>query len=71
MKSSPCWLQLEKALAQQRRPNTAKNKNKLIRVKMVVWEDTELASLHNWGTCQPLVGNSDRQGDGRNPRVNR
>ena len=25
-KSSPCWLQLEKACVQQRRPNAAKNK---------------------------------------------
>ena len=30
MKSGPRLLQLEKALAQKRRPNTAKNKNKLI-----------------------------------------
>ena len=28
MKSGPCLPQLEKALAQKRRPNTAKNKNK-------------------------------------------
>ena len=27
-KSSPRWPQLEKALVQQRKPNTAKNKNK-------------------------------------------
>ena len=30
MKSGPCSPQLEKALAQKRRPNTAKNINKLI-----------------------------------------
>ena len=30
MKSGPCLPQLEKALAQKRRPNTAKNKNKII-----------------------------------------
>ena len=40
-------------------------------VKMAVWEDTELVSPHNWGACQPLVGDSDTQGDGRNPKVNR
>ena len=36
------------------------------RVKMVVWEDVELA----WGACRLLVENSDPLGDGRNPRVN-
>ena len=29
MKSSPCSPQLEKARAQQQRPNAAKNKNKI------------------------------------------
>ena len=33
MKSGPHLLQLEKALAQKRRPNTAKNKNKEIKLK--------------------------------------
>ena len=36
---------------------------------MAVWEDVELASPHNEGSCQLLVGDSDAQGDGRNPRV--
>ena len=39
--------------------------------KMVVWEDTEFTSPHNWGTCRMLVGDLDTQGDGRNPQVNR
>ena len=38
---------------------------------MAVWEDVELASPHNWDTCQLLVGDSDTEGDGRNPIVNR
>ena len=38
---------------------------------MVVWEDTEFTSPHNWGTCRMLVGDLDTQGDGRNPQVNR
>ena len=37
---------------------------------MAVWEDAELASPHNQGVCQPLVGDSDAQGDRKNPRVN-
>ena len=37
---------------------------------MAVWEDVELASPHNQGTCLPLVGDSDAQGDERNPKVN-
>ena len=39
-------------------------------VKMAVWEDAELASPCNQGTCRPLVGGSDAQRDGRNPKVN-
>ena len=39
-------------------------------VKMAVWEDAELVFPHNKGTCQPLVRDSDTQGDGRNPKVN-
>ena len=37
---------------------------------MAVWEDAKLASPHNLGTCWPLVGDPDAQGDGRNPQVN-
>ena len=40
------------------------------RVKMAVWEDVKLASPHNKGTCRPLVGDSEAQGAGRNPKVN-
>ena len=40
-------------------------------VKMAVWKDMELVSPHSEGTCRPLVGDSDDQGDGRNPKVNR
>ena len=38
---------------------------------MSVWEDVELASPHNQSACRPLMGDSDTQGDGRNPKVNR
>ena len=38
---------------------------------MMVWEDAELASPHNYGAYELLVGDSDPQGDGRNPKVNR
>ena len=36
---------------------------------MAVWENAELEFPHNQGTCQPLVGDSDAQGDGRSPKV--
>ena len=38
---------------------------------MAVWEEEELASPHNQGACWPLVGDSEAQGDGRNPKMNR
>ena len=37
---------------------------------MAVWEDAEVASPYNQSTCRPLVGDSDLQGDRRNPKVN-
>ena len=38
----------------------------------VIWQcgDVELASPHNYGACRPLMGDSDPQGNRRNPRVN-
>ena len=38
---------------------------------MAAWEDAELAFPHHYGTYRPLVGESDAQGDGRSPKVNR
>ena len=46
-------------------------KSKCSWLKMVVWEDAELAPPQKQGACQRLVGDSDAQGDGRNPKVNR
>ena len=40
VKSSPRSPQLEKARAQQQRPNTAKNKNKLNKLKMYIKKKT-------------------------------
>ena len=41
MKSSPCSLQLEKACAQQQRPNAAKNKfKKKIDIQHISWRCT-------------------------------
>ena len=46
MKSGPCLPQLEKALAQKQRPNTAKNKNKLIKKTKTKTEYTFISSVH-------------------------
>ena len=46
MKSGPRSLQLEKALAQKRRPNTAKNKNKIKKKKhSITHQDNDATKL--------------------------